>query len=52
MYVYMYIYIYIYYLIIIQEIYKECLTGTMKITKMFLRLGFLIHPHKVTFLPS
>ena len=44
--------IYIDDLIILRETYEEYLTGSIKTIKMFLRLGFLIHPDKSTFLPT
>ena len=39
-------------LIILGETYEECLTGSIETIKMFLSLGFLIHPDKSTFLPT
>ena len=44
--------IYIDDLIILRETYEEYLTGSIKTIKMFLRLGFLIHPDKSAFLPT
>ena len=44
--------IYIDDLMILGETYEQCLTGSIKTIKMFLRLGFLIHPDKSTFLPT
>ena len=51
---YSYIYIYIYRddLITIGETCEKCVRGSMKAIKMFLRLGFLLHPDKITFSPS
>ena len=43
--------IYIDDLIILGETYEECLTGSIKTIKMFLCLGFLMHPDKSAFLP-
>ena len=37
-------------LIIFVETYEECLTGSNKTIKIFLRLGFLVHPDKSIFL--
>ena len=39
-------------LIIIGEMYEGCLTGNIKARKMFLQLGFLIHPDKSIVSPS
>ena len=39
-------------LIIIGEICEGCLTGSIKARKMFLQLGFLIHPDKSIVSPS
>ena len=44
--------IYIDHLILLGETYEECLTGSIKTIKMLLRLGFLKHPGKSTFLPT
>ena len=44
--------IYIDGLIILRETYEEYLTGSIKTIKMFLRLGFLIHPDKSAVLPT
>ena len=37
---------------IVEETYEECLTGSIKAIKTFLRWGFLIHPGKSIFLPK
>ena len=44
--------IYINDLTILGETYKKCLTRSIKTIKMFLHLGYLIHPGKSTFLPT
>ena len=44
--------IYIDDIIVIGDTYKECLIGTIKIIKIFLKLGFIIHPEKISLQPS
>ena len=39
-------------LIILRETDEEYLTGSIKVTKLFLRLEILIHPDKSTFFSS
>ena len=43
---------YINYIIVIGETYEECLIGTIKTIKLFLKLGFIIHPEKSFLQPS
>ena len=43
---------YINYIIVIGETYEECLMGTIKTIKLFLKLGFIIHPEKSFLQPS
>ena len=38
--------IYIEDIIVMEDIYEECLIGTIKTIKLFLKLGFIIHPEK------
>ena len=44
--------IYIDDIIIIGDTYEECLIGTIKTIKLFLKLGFIIHPEKSSLQPS
>ena len=44
--------IYIDDIIVIGETYEECLIGTVKTIKLFLNLGFIIHPEKSSLQPS
>ena len=44
--------IYIDQLILLGDTHEECLTGSIKTMKMFLCLGFLMHPEKSTFLST
>ena len=39
-------------IIIIGDTYEECLIGTIKTIKLFLKLGFIIHPEKSSLQPS
>ena len=43
-----YVAIYIDDIIVIGGTYEECLTGTIKTIMFFLKLGFIIHPEKLT----
>ena len=44
--------IYIDDIIVIGDSYKKCLIGTVKSIKLFLKLGFIIHPEKSSLQPS
>ena len=44
--------IYIDDIIVIGDTYEECLIGTIKTIKLFLKLGFIIHPEKSSLQPS
>ena len=44
--------IYIDDIIVSGDIYEECLLGTIKTIKLFLKLGFIIHPEKSSLQPS
>ena len=44
--------IYIDDIIVIGDTYEECLIGTIKTIKLFLKLGFIIHPEKNFLQPS
>ena len=44
--------IYIDDIIVIGDTYKECLIGTIKIIRIFLKLGFIRHPEKSSLQPS
>ena len=39
-------------IIVIGDTYEECLIGTIKTIKLFLRLGFIINPGKSSLQPS
>ena len=39
-------------IIVIGDSYKKCLIGTVKSIKLFLKLGFIIHPEKSSLQPS
>ena len=38
--------------IVIGDTYEECLIGTIKTIKLFLKVGFIIHPEKTSLQPS
>ena len=38
--------------IVIGDTYEECLIGTIKTVKLFLKVGFIIHPEKTSLQPS
>ena len=44
--------IYIDYVFVIGDNYEQCLVGTIKTIKLFLKLGFIIHPEKSSLQPS
>ena len=44
--------IYIDDIIVIGDTYEECLIGTIKTIKLFLKLGFIIHPQRSSLQPS
>ena len=44
--------IYIDHIIVIGDSYKKCLIGIVKSIKLFLKLGFIIHPEKSSLQPS
>ena len=44
--------IYIDDIIVIGDSYKECLIGTVKSIKLFMKMGFIMHPEKSSLQPS